>query len=336
MLVTNEDHPAAAVRGVFTFQRKGRNDEWEDVHDLDLSKLRKGESVQLELHSEEVLRLFRGLGPLYEVYDEYGIQFGEKTYVAVGAGYWRALADDPAFRNTVFSDQQLGAIRAFALWVAERPTQAALVLEALDARELAGLDAAAGIARMQRFLREWESNRENGSEDYWHELLTTESWVIGQLLGAPFVIVGDEVFVGGKSFENREGRFADFLYKNKLTGNILIAEIKTPVAPLLGARYRQGVYPPSSELSGAVTQILDQRQTLVAYQHGLGLEKAAALPFNPRTVVLAGDIERQGVVGERLNSFELFRNDLRGVEIVAFDEMAAKAEGLLELFRTAS
>lgn len=56
------------------------------------------------------------------------------------------------------------------------------------------------------------------------------------------------------------------------------------------------------------------------------------MPFSPRTVVLAGDLERQDIDGDRRRGFELFRNALGGVEVVTFDELAAKAEALLELF----
>ena len=43
--------------------------------------------------------------------------------------------------------------------------------------------------------------------------------------------------------------------------------------------------------------------------------------------------ESQEVEADKLRSFELFRNELGGVEVVTFDELAAKAEALLELFR---
>lgn len=335
-LVANEKDPEAAVRGIFTYQRKGPNDEWEDVHELDLSRLRKGESVQLELHSKEMLELFRGLAPLYEIVGEYGIPFGETQFSHVGPQYWRALAEDPALRNAVFTDEELGAIQAFASWISERPQQAAFALQALQAQDLAGLDAAAGIARLHKFINEWAANRSNAKEGYWQDLLTRESWALGQLFGAPFVIVGERVYVGGKTYENKEGRIVDFLYKNSLTGNVLIAEIKTPVTPLLGPEYRQGVFPPSNELSGAVTQALDQRQTLMSEYQQIQLDAAGAVPFNPRTLVLAGDLESQAVRDSRLRSFELFRNELRGVEVVTYDELAAKAQGLLELFQTAT
>lgn len=333
VLVANEQDPEAAVRGVFTYQRKRQNDEWEDVHDLKLSQLRAGEAVQLELRSGELLALYRRLAALYEIFGDVGIPFGETEFIAVNKRYWRALAEDPALRDALFSNQELGAIRAFAKWTAEHPAQAAFALQALSAQDVASFDAAAGIARLRRFIEAWNGNRENGDEAYWQTLLTEESWVLAQLLGAPFVIVGERAYVGGKTFENVEGRIADFLYKNRLTGNVLIVEIKTPVTPLLGSRYRQGVFPPSHELAGAITQALDQRQTLVANYQALDLASAGATPFHPRVVVVAGDLAAQEVSEGRLRSFELFRNELRGAEVVTYDELAAKAEGFLDLFR---
>jgi hypothetical protein len=244
--------------------------------------------------------------------------------------YWHAVDEDPELRDALFTED--GASSAFAHWVADHPLEAAEALQAVETGNLAALDAAAGMARLQRFLREWESNRENAVEDDWQNLLTRESWAIGQLFGAPFVIVRGKAYVGGKTFENAEGRITDFLYKNRLTGNVLIVEIKTPVGPLVGSAYRQ-VFPPSAELAGAITQVLDQKQLLMANYPKLVLEGAGAVPFNPRAVVLIGDLEGQQIEGEKRRSFELFRNALGGVEVVTFDELAAKAEALLELFR---
>jgi Domain of unknown function (DUF4263) len=65
----------------------------------------------------------------------------------------------------------------------------------------------------------------------------------------------------------------------------------------------------------------------------LELDEVGAVPFNPRALVLIGDLERQQIEDEKRRSFELFRNQLAGVEVVTFDELAAKAEALLELFR---
>jgi hypothetical protein len=252
--------------------------------------------------------------------------------VAAFSRYWRVLADHPELLDAVFSDEEMGASEAFARWVADHPSEAARVLQAFKEGDLAALDAAAGVARLRRFLSEWELNRANSTEEDWQQILTRESWVLGQLFGAPFVIVRGKAYVGGKTFENLEGRVTDFLYRNLVTGNVLIIEIKTPVAPLLAAQYRGQVFPPSGELSGAITQVLDQRRLLLA-EPALNLEAADVASFHPRSVVLIGDIESQGIEGDRLRSFELFRNELAGVEVVTFDELAAKADALLELFR---
>jgi Shedu protein SduA, C-terminal len=247
--------------------------------------------------------------------------------------YWQALTNNPALRDAVFSNEEIGASEAFAQWVAERPDQATLAFQAVNEGDLAAINAAAGVARLRRFVEEWEANRSNAKEEYWQDLLTRESWVLAQLFGAPFVIVKGKAYVGGKTYENLEGRVTDFLYKNRLTGNVAIIEIKTPCGDLLGSKYRNQVYPPSTELTGATTQVLDQRNLLCEEYRDLKLDTSAgAVPFNPRAVVLIGDIETQGVTGEKLRSFELFRNEMAGVEVVTFDELAAKAEALLELF----
>jgi hypothetical protein len=245
--------------------------------------------------------------------------------------YWQAVADDPDLRNALFTDE--GASSAFARWVGDHPIEAADALQAVETGDLAAFDAVAGIARLQRFLNDWHSNRENDREEDWQDLLTRESWALGQLFGAPFVIVRGKGYVGGKTYENLEGRITDFLYRNRLTGNVLVVEIKTPVSQLVGSQYRQQVFPPSPELAGAITQVLDQRQLLMTNYRELELDEVGAVPFNPRALVLIGDLERQQIEDEKRRSFELFRNQLAGVEVVTFDELAAKAEALLELFR---
>jgi hypothetical protein len=336
-LVENAADPDAGVRGVFTYQRKGRNDEWEDFHDLNLSQLKKGDSVQLELRSGELLKLFRRLGPLYEIVRENGVPIGDHEFVAVAPGFWRALIEDPVLRDATFTSEEFAAIHSFARWVADEPAKAAFALQALGSADLDAVNAVAGLARLRHYLDEWSSHRGETDEAFWQGLLAKESWVLGNLFGSPFVIMKERAYVGGKTFENTEGRIADFLFKNAISGNVLLVEIKTPSTPLVAASpYRAGIYPATPELVGAVTQALDQRQTLIQNFHSLDLAGAGAAPFSPRVVVLAGDIEKQSLSGPALRSFELFRGELRGVEVVTFDELANKTQAFIELFESAS
>lgn len=133
--------------------------------------------------------------------------------------YWEAVADDPELRDALFTDE--GASSAFARWVGDHPVEAAEALEAVEADDLAAFDPVAGIARLQRFLSDWQTNRQNDKEEDWQDLLTRESWALGQLFGAPFVLVRGKAYVGGKTYENLEGRITDFLYRNRLKATSL-------------------------------------------------------------------------------------------------------------------
>jgi hypothetical protein len=53
--------------------------------------------------------------------------------------------------------------------------------------------------------------------------------------------------------------------------------------------------------------------------------------LRPKAILVAGSIEAEGLAGDSLRSFEQFRNGLRDVEVVPFDELASKAEAFLEL-----
>jgi hypothetical protein len=60
-----------------------------------------------------------------------------------------------------------------------------------------------------------------------------------------------------------------------------------------------------------------------------GIELSA---FNPRRVVIIGNYERELTDSKKKRSFELFRTDLSGVDIITFDEFFKKIEHLAKLF----
>lgn len=43
-MVDNEKNPEACLRGTFTYQKRGKNDEWVDVETSSLNTLKKGEN----------------------------------------------------------------------------------------------------------------------------------------------------------------------------------------------------------------------------------------------------------------------------------------------------
>ena|SRR5208282_70087 len=66
-VVDNPHDAAASVKGVFIFQAKKPSDLWADYKTLDLTKLRDGEWVKLEIKSAELKTLFTELDSLYEL-----------------------------------------------------------------------------------------------------------------------------------------------------------------------------------------------------------------------------------------------------------------------------
>lgn len=164
-----------------------------------------------------------------------------------------------------------------------------------------------------------------------HKFLAENAWIFSNILSMPIVLMKSKAYVGGKSFDNSSGREADFLYRNKLTKNVFIFEIKTPLKKLFDAKtpYRKpDVFSLSKELTGGLVQLLDQRDNL--QKEFYKLSKGKFESFNPRAVLLIGNLSK--IKSEQYKSFELFRNNTMNVEIITFDELLEKTNLILGEF----
>lgn len=188
----------------------------------------------------------------------------------------------------------------------------------------------AGLTRFQKVLDVWNTSKLNHLEEFWQETLLEHSWVIAQCFSIPIMIIKDKAYVGGTGIDNKGSKIIDFLYKNSLTQNITLIEIKTPQTSLVGSKYRD-TYSVSNELSGAINQALQYKDTCIKDYYRLisNTEKANFKIFNPRCMVIIGTVdsldEKQRV------SFEIFRNELKTIEILTFDELFEKISVLLKL-----
>lgn len=183
---------------------------------------------------------------------------------------------------------------------------------------------------LRETLQIWQANQNNANEEFWQRTLGERPLVLSQTFATPVVVLKGKAYVGGKGIENSQGKVTDFLMTNRLSDNAALIEIKTPMTKLLGSRYRAGVYPPSSELSGAVVQVEAQKDALLKDFHSLARDSADQFSaFSPHGLIVAGDLQRELIDAARRQSFELFRQGLRDVQIVTFDELFSKIEGLL-------
>lgn len=169
-------------------------------------------------------------------------------------------------------------------------------------------------------------------EEDWHQFFKQHSWILSQMFASPMVILGDKAYVGGKDISNQKGKIADFIYKNSFSRSAAIIEIKTHLTPLMMKRpYRKpDVFSTSKELTGAINQTLDQKDTLQKDYHSVTKDSGVE-SFNPTSIILAGQITR--LDKKNIKSFELFRNNSKDAVIVTYDELLKRIETILEIFR---
>lgn len=183
-----------------------------------------------------------------------------------------------------------------------------------------------------------ESLDQGKTERYWQTFFDDNAFALQQVFGAPMVSVHSGASVGGRGLSGSGDKIADYLFKNSLTNNVALVEIKKPTTKLFDAReYRQGVFGPSKELNGAVTQVLDQAYNLTKNLTGLkessrqwDLESYAISCF-----VVAGRTPSASDPAKH-KSFELYRANSRSVTIVTYDEILERLRLLRDFLAPAA
>lgn len=310
-IVDNVKNREAPIRGTFIFQKKKISGNWEDYQTGDLSTLKDAEGVNLLLHSSEVLTLLQGLQTYKEIYEKHGILFGENHFTLTSGNVSEVI-------------NQLSGYTDLPLLIEK--------LKELKVENLQALDSLVGVSSLKKIYSHWLKEKDNSDEDYWHKLFKKYPWILSQIFPYTVTMLGDKMYVGGKSIDNTGSGVIDFLFKKDLLDSVVLIEIKTPSTPLVGPKYRDNAYSISTDLTGTVNQVL-------AYKEGLTREYAAIAlnsekqfgVFNPRTIVIAGSLENEKLTKAQKKSFEMFRCDLRNVEIITFDELFNRIKHIIDL-----
>jgi len=178
------------------------------------------------------------------------------------------------------------------------------------------------------------------NEDVWQTFFEDNTWIFGY--GLQLVSCENledkklEQIISGNDVIDGSGKRIDALLKTK--GNIskiLFCEIKTHLPNLLVEEYdRPGVFVPGKELRGAVAQIQKtiHKATLKIHDNFIcPVEKNGdptgeeILFVKPRGIVVIGKLDdfivEKGINAEKLSSFELYRQQVNGIEIITFDEL---------------
>jgi hypothetical protein len=331
-IVDNASNRDARVNGTFLYQKKGKAESWDKFNTVPLSSLKKDEGYQLALHSDEVLILRRELYELARLDREQGIPQGHTEFIKVESNLAALLELTQTDLDHFLSDNKSDAFKVFTRvirWLSETPEIASQL--AIDDTTLPTLNAIVSRANLRAVLKLWTENSDNPDEEFWQEQLSKHSFVLGLLFAYPIVVIKGKAYVGGKSYDNKHGNLVDFLARVPGSANAVLIEIKTPTASLLGTEYRDDVFPPSTDLVGAISQVIHYRESLSnepTIRHGAGLS-----PSEPRCLIITGCRNRELTDDPRSRSFEHFRERIIGVTIVTFDEVFARIRNLDALFQ---
>lgn len=341
MLVENPSIPEAAVKGTFIFQRKGPRDQWVDVETIPLSQLKKGEAYKLAIDSSEILSLYKNLTDLYKLHSESGVPAGDHEFVPVNRHLAEIARIAPSDLGKILAaNRAVGSSLLVQLlaWATHADEPAALVehLIALSPASLRTINIAVNLQSLKAAIALWQANQTNADEEFWQRSLTENSFVLEHVFSWPTTILRGKAYVGGKSVMNMGGNVIDFLMSNQVTRNAALIEIKSPTTPLLATReYRSGVYPPSTDLTGGIIQLLNYKHSLQQEYHSLTHGQECRFDsFDPRCAIVVGNASLELLNEDKRKSFELFRNQFSGVTIITYDELFSRAEQLIRVLES--
>jgi hypothetical protein len=207
-------------------------------------------------------------------------------------------------------------------------------LSRADKQSISALKDNTDLSYLTMVSTEFESKiTGNHKESTYQEFFEENPFLLTIFAGSPYVKFQNQAYVGGKSFDNSNGKYPDFLLKHKATNNTFIIEIKKPTSLLLENKPYRGtdVYPPSNELSGAISQVLSQKYSLetdiASLTHKSSDREVEA--YNVQGLIIIGRIEDLKAPPQKC-SFELFRNNQKNIRITTYDECLEQLKSMIE------
>lgn len=346
MLVDNQNNPEQSVRGKLLLERKPKNEKYfptdsvAPCEKVTRGSAKNGDWVEIELHSEETYNLFMGLKKLYDLSGcMNGIPFGSARFAQIDSSFssfLEVIQNDPSAARMIGEPQNFELIKILLQLITQTSSHESLKnsLSSLANENLQALTTSASLEGLKRVEARMRENLDNGKEEFWQQKVFNENqWVLAQIFSCPCTIYAQKAFVGGKSLDNKGGNVCDFIYRNKMTQNVALIEIKTPCTEIVGKPYRE-TYSMSLDMSGAVNQVLNYRDELQKNFSTLtrDLEGADTVrAFSPKCVVVIGKISTLNAKQQK--AFELYRNSFNNLTIITFDELHQKICDLMSVFK---
>ncbi|TXH56069.1 MAG: DUF4263 domain-containing protein [Bacteroidia bacterium] len=194
------------------------------------------------------------------------------------------------------------------------------------------------IARRKKNLQYFHTmiNEPSTKEEHWHKFFENNQWIFGYGLNYQFChILYSKYPVGNRGLDKSGEVEGDFLVADD--NFTVLVEIKTCHTKLFGkAKYRNECWELSSEVVNAVSQLLSQKHLLQKNYDDLTKNTQHGIKTcDPKAILIIGswdEIEDCDINEQRIKktTFELYRRNLRNVEIITFDELYKRAEYIVK------
>lgn len=170
-------------------------------------------------------------------------------------------------------------------------------------------------------------------EPQWQKFFEENTWIFGYGLDYRFLsILQREASVSDSDLDGSNTAITDFLLGS--TDFTVLVEVKRPDTTLFeSAKNRSKSWRISTKVFDAVSQILAQKAAWEIKSSGTNYDKQGALihqhTSDPKSILIIGsasqfhDNPRDKEIKQK--TFELFRRDSRGVEILTYDEVYERA-----------
>lgn len=341
-LVQNKQEASMPICGAFIYQKKRKADEWGEQWDDEtgavINRIEPGTGLKLALDAEETNKLLQSLAALYGFFEKNGLpQRQQDIFVS---GNEAAIRGNVAkLVEQIASDNGVDSLTACLEWIAgtHDPRKIVGELTRLQADSRQKINTIAGVSALKKAVELWQANKESAKEAFWQKMFGEMPFVLSQLYSAPVVFLEGNAYVGGTKFARDGGKLVDYLLASEKTDNMLIVELKhSRTALLSSSEYRSGVYGPSGELASAVVQVAYYKDRVLKdyFRSKVDNEHLRFRAVNPHCLLVVGDTAEFGGDSKKIESFEMFRNNLKDCSVVTFDELFRKTEVLIELLES--
>lgn len=293
------------IKGKLIIRKKAKKDSFSDQTKFSKKDISIHDSVEIDLDTSETYELGKGLYQYFRLFSgKLTNPYDEVTYVK--------------------KDDQTERLKSLL----ENNEELLTILDQVDAGTL---NAAINISNLRLIQDTMQQNLSNDRETgFWQPFFEQNAWILSQLFHAPVMFFKGKRYVGGKGLDNHGGQYTDFIYKNDITDNVAIIEIKSPQKPIFDSKYRQS-FRLSTELTGCISQLLLQKDELnKGYSELLRKTDDFFRVNNIACFLVYGTVS--DLSKEEKDTFENFRNELRNIHIIGFDELLARVSNLLKLF----